>query len=225
MFAKIFTQIFDSSIAEDYQTRHVFEDLLKLCDINGVVDMTPEAIARRTKVPFEIVTRGIAELEKPDARSRNPAHGGARIVRLDEHRDWGWFVVNYEHYRAIASEDQRREKTRLRVQRYREKEKRTVTPRNASNAMQRQRQKHNDKASAPTKTSKLSARQKEFADRFETALGNQWTNDAGKWIKRIKSAPGKCERVIAEVESAAKEKRINTTPAQFTEQIWKEFAP
>ena len=65
MFAKIFTQIFDSSIAEDYQTRHVFEDLLKLCDINGVVDMTPEAIARRTKVPFEIVTRGIAELEKP----------------------------------------------------------------------------------------------------------------------------------------------------------------
>ena len=225
MFAKIFTQIFDSSIAEDYQTRHVFEDLLKLCDINGVVDMTPEAIARRTKVPFEIVTRGIAELEKPDARSRNPAHGGARIVRLDEHRDWGWFVVNYEHYRAIASEDQRREKTRLRVQRYREKEKRTVTPRNASNAMQRQRQKHNDKASAPTKTSKLSARQKEFADRFETALGNQWTNDAGKWIKRIKSAPGKCERVIAEVESAAKEKRIKTTPAQYGQQIWKEFAP
>jgi hypothetical protein len=40
MFAKIFTQIFDSSIAEDYQTRHVFEDLLKLCDINGVVDIT-----------------------------------------------------------------------------------------------------------------------------------------------------------------------------------------
>ena len=36
---------------------------------------------------------------------------------------------------------------------------------------------------------------------------------------------GKCERVIAEVESAAKEGRIRTTPAQYSEQIWKEFAP
>jgi len=228
MFAKIFTQILDSSLAEDYQTRHVFEDLLKLCDINGVVDITPEAIHRRTNVPLELIKRGIAELEKPDARSRNPENAGARIVRLDDHRDWGWLIVNYAHYRAIASEEQRREKTLLRVQRHREKSKHGVTPGNASNAMQRemQMQKNNtDKASAPTKASKLSARQKEYADRFETALGNQWTNDAGKWIKRIKSAPGKCERVIAEVESAAIEKRINATPAQFAEQIWKEFAP
>ena len=76
-----------------------------------------------------------------------------------------------------------------------------------------------------TKTSKLSTREKELADRIESALGNQWTNDAGKWIGRIKSAPGKCERVIAEIESAAKEKRIKTTPAQYAEQIWNEFAP
>ena len=85
-------------------------------------------------------------------------------------------------------------------------------------------QRESDKAFS-TKASKLSARQKELADRIEAALGNQWTNDAGKWIGRIKSAPGKCERVIAEVESAAKERRIKTTPAQYAEQIWKEFAP
>jgi len=36
---------------------------------------------------------------------------------------------------------------------------------------------------------------------------------------------GKCERVIAEVESAAREGRIKTTPARYAEQIWKEFAP
>jgi len=79
-----------------------------------------------------------------------------------------------------------------------------------------------------TKPNKLSARQRELADRIETALrthGNQWTNDAGKWINRIKSAPGKCERVIAEVESAMKERRIKTTSARYAEQIWKEFAP
>ena len=82
---------------------------------------------------------------------------------------------------------------------------------------------NSDKASAPTKANKLSARQKDLADRFEAALGNQWTNDAGKWIERMKTAPGKCERVIAEVESAARESRIKTTPAQYAEQIWKEF--
>ena len=34
-----------------------------------------------------------------------------RIARLDEHREWGWLIVNYEEYRKIASEEQRREKT------------------------------------------------------------------------------------------------------------------
>jgi hypothetical protein len=146
MYAKLFAQIFDSSIAEDYQVRHVFEDLLKLCDQNGVVDMTHEAIARRTNVPLEIIKRGIAELEKPDARSRNPDHNGSRLVRVDPHRDWGWFIVNYEHYRAIASEEQRREKTLARVKRHREKNK-SVTPCNAAvtainagNAMEKQKQ-------------------------------------------------------------------------------------
>ncbi|HTQ49625.1 MAG TPA: hypothetical protein VMJ12_02860 [Candidatus Acidoferrales bacterium] len=130
----------DSSIAENYQHRHVFEDLLKLCDLNGVIDATPEAIARRTNVPLEIVKAGISELEKPDPKSRNPDHHGARIVRLDEHRDWGWVIVNYAYYRAIASEEQRRERTLVRVQRHREKAKRHVTACNASNAMQKQKQ-------------------------------------------------------------------------------------
>ena len=75
----------------------------------------------------------------------------------------------------------------------------------------------------PTKPNKLLPRQKELADRIETALGVQWVNDAGKWINRIKILPGKCERVFAEVESAAKELRIRTTPAQYAEQQWKEF--
>jgi hypothetical protein len=226
MFAKIFSQILDSSLAENYQHRHVFEDLLKLCDINGVVDVTHEAIARRTNVPLEIVKAAIAELEKPDARSRNPDHAGARIVRLDAHRDWGWLIVNYHHYRTIASEEQRREKTLQRVQRHRDNLKRTVTPVNASNAMQMERERKYDKASGPTKASKLSAWQKELADRIEAALGVQWENDGGKWIDRIKSpkTTDKCERVIAEVESAIKESRIATTPAQYAEDTWGRFA-
>ncbi len=72
-----------------------------------------------------------------------------------------------------------------------------------------------------TKASKLSSRQKELADRFEAVLGNQWANDAGKWINRIKTDAKDCESVIGEVESAVREHRNVKTPAQFAEYFWK----
>lgn len=147
LYAKIFTQIFDSSIADNWKTRHVFEDLLKLADINGVVDMTREAIAARTRLPLEMVTEAIAELEKPDPESRTPDHEGRRIARLDEHRTWGWLIVNYDRFRQTASEEQRREKTKLRTQKWRGKRPEThsdapVTLGDASDAMQKQRERH-----------------------------------------------------------------------------------
>jgi len=74
-----------------------------------------------------------------------------------------------------------------------------------------------------TKATKLLIREKEQADRIESALGHQWTNDAGKWIGRIRSDPEKSDRVISEVISAIKERCINATPAQYAEQMWKEF--
>lgn len=52
-FAKIFPQIFDSSIARDLDVRTTFMDMLILADYNGVVDMTHDAIARRTNRPEE----------------------------------------------------------------------------------------------------------------------------------------------------------------------------
>lgn len=121
MFAKVFAQIFDSSIAEDHTVRHVFMDLLALADVNGVVDMTHSAISRRTNVPQEIVNHAISQLEAPDPESRNPCAEGRRIIKLDAARDWGWFIINYDYYHKIASEEQRREKTKSRVQKYRGK--------------------------------------------------------------------------------------------------------
>jgi hypothetical protein len=69
----------------------------------------------------------------------------------------------------------------------------------------------------------LSKKFRPTAKRFEDCLNSQWVNDAGKWVNRIKSNLEKSERVVAEIESAIKESRIKTTPAQYAEQIWKEF--
>ncbi len=96
-------------------------DLLILADRNGVVDMTHEAISRRTNRPIKMIRKTIEELEGPDPRSRTPDMNGARLFRLDDHRDWGWGIVNYDYFRNLASEEQRREKTRIRVNKHRRK--------------------------------------------------------------------------------------------------------
>jgi hypothetical protein len=123
MFAKVFSQIFDSSIAEDYNCRRMFMDLLVLADPTGAVDMTYEAIARRTNVPIEEVKKYIEELLKPDPSSRSKMSNGSRIVALDSHRDWGWLIVNYQFYRKIRDQEVRREYFRDAQRRSRAKRK------------------------------------------------------------------------------------------------------
>jgi hypothetical protein len=112
MFAKIFSTIFDSSIAEDYKVRHVFEDFLKLADVDGCVNMTVEAVARRTNVPLEEVRYAIGRLMEPDSRSQSKEQGGRRLMPVDPGRDWGWVIVNYHHYRDLMSAEELRESWR-----------------------------------------------------------------------------------------------------------------
>ena len=83
-------------------------DLLVLADRDGVVDMTLDAISRRTNVPEEIVAHAIAVLSEEDRKSRSHEELGRRLVPIDSHRDWGWQIVNYEHYRDIKDEEARR---------------------------------------------------------------------------------------------------------------------
>lgn len=105
-----------------------FQQFLVLADRLGVVDMTPESIARITTVPLEIILKGIGVLETPDPRSRNPNEDGRRINRLAEHRDWGWQIVNHAHYRAIRSAEERRDYMREKMREQRAKDKALPTP-------------------------------------------------------------------------------------------------
>jgi hypothetical protein len=102
-YARVFVQILDSSIAEDFMVRHVFEDMLKVCDMRGVVDMTRPAMARRFNVPLGELNRALAKLEAPDEHSRDGDHDGRRLERLDEHRDWGWRILNWGKYEQMRT--------------------------------------------------------------------------------------------------------------------------
>lgn len=100
-----------------------FQQMLILANQDGVVDMTPEAISRRTNIPLKIIAHGIAKLEQPDPRSRSGDMEGRRIVLIDSHRDWGWWIVNYQHYRELAKAEEKREADRVRIASKRESEK------------------------------------------------------------------------------------------------------
>ena len=111
MYAKIFASMYDGSLATrgPWEALITFQQLLVLSDRFGAVDMTAEIISRRTTVPLPIIKKGIEELERPDPESRGDAHEGRRIIRLAEHRNWGWQIVNYERYHKIRSAEDRKE--------------------------------------------------------------------------------------------------------------------
>lgn len=117
LYSRVFLRILDSSIAENFELRHVFEDFLKLSE-DGIIDVTREALSRRLNIPIDLLNAKIAQLEAPDPNSRDPEFEGRRIERLDEHRDWGWRILNWEKFesiktKAMAAERQARRRRRV----------------------------------------------------------------------------------------------------------------
>lgn len=110
-----------------------FQQMIVLADADGIVDMTPQAICAHTSIPIEIIEKGLRKLAEPDPFSRTPGEEGKRIVCIDEHRPWGWQIVNYLKYKHLKDSDEVREQNRVRAQRYRDKRNaasRCVTPSN-----------------------------------------------------------------------------------------------
>lgn len=115
MYGKVFASMYDGTLATKgpWQALVTFQQMIVLADRDGVVDMTADAISRRTSLPIEIINRGIAELSKPDDESRSQVEDGRRIVLLEEHRTWGWQIVNYAKYAALRSAEERRDYMRV----------------------------------------------------------------------------------------------------------------
>lgn len=110
MYGKLFEQMYDGTLATKgpWEALVTFQQFIILADQHGVVDMTADAISRRTTIPLKIIETGIEALEQPDGGSRSPELEGRRITRLAENRNWGWQITNYEHYRNLRSQEERR---------------------------------------------------------------------------------------------------------------------
>lgn len=111
MYGKLFRQMYHGTLGTvgPWQALVTFQQMIVLADQAGVVDMTPEAIARETTIPLDIIRLGITALEQPDPDSRTPDEQGRRILLLSPDRNWGWRITNYDHYRKLRREEDRKE--------------------------------------------------------------------------------------------------------------------
>ena len=123
MYVKLFASLYQGTLRGCSDEILVFTNLLAHADMNGIVDKHWRAIAEETGLSRERVEAAIAHLEAPDPESRSPEMNGCRIVKMDEHRAWGWQIVNYTKYRAIRSEDDRREQNRIAQEKWRNKQR------------------------------------------------------------------------------------------------------
>lgn len=132
MYNKLFTKILDSSIwLEPVTTRIVWITLLAAMDEDGYAHFSAiENLANRARVTVTECNAAVEALMAPDQNSADPEFDGRRIERVHG----GFIILNAVKYRSIFSNATRREQTRLRVRKFREKQagNANVTQGNAS---------------------------------------------------------------------------------------------
>lgn len=121
MYAKLFSKILDSSIwLEPNTTRIVWITLLAAMDEDGYAHFsTIQNLADRARVSKDEAQAAVHCFVNPDEGSGNPDHEGRRVEKVPG----GYLVLNAAYYRDMMNRDIQREQTRIRVQRWRNKQK------------------------------------------------------------------------------------------------------
>ena len=119
MYNQLFTKILDSSIwLEPTTTRLVWITLLAAMDEDGFCEFASAGnLAHRARVDVTECNAALLCLESPDMNSSDPDNDGRRIERVPG----GWMVLNARKYKGLTTRYKSKEQTRLRVQRFRER--------------------------------------------------------------------------------------------------------
>jgi len=115
-YTKLFSSILMSSIwEEDTDTRIVWVTLLALADQDGHVDGTVHSVARVARVSVEACQSAMDTFLNTDPMDRSGVMEGRRVI--PEHG--GWTLVNHKAYRHRMSEEDRKQRDRVRQAKYR----------------------------------------------------------------------------------------------------------
>jgi hypothetical protein len=125
-YTKLFNRILHSTIwREDDKTRLLWITMLAMANKDGVVECTIPGLADMARISLEDCEAALDRFQKPDKYSWSKEAEGRRITVVEG----GWQLINHAKYRDLLSKEDQREKTRLRVEKWRER--RAVTSRNA----------------------------------------------------------------------------------------------
>jgi hypothetical protein len=231
MYGKLFSSMYDGTLYGQWQGIITLQQLVILADADGVVDMTPPAIAARTSIPLDIIEAGLDQLSQSDKYSRTPTEDGRRIVLLDDDRPWGWRIVNYKYYRDLASREDKKEKDRQRIAEKRNKNNNVAECRNLSQSVADVA--HTDTYTDKKNTTAVSRPRHEYPDEFESVwtaypnrLGGNPKNRAFKAWNARRSEGHTPEEIAEGVERYARFcNATNKTGTELVKQAATFFGP
>ena len=109
-YTKLHASILTSTIwLESDHVRIVWITLLALANKDGIVQGSVPGLASVARVPVDKAREAITRLLSPDPDSRSHTVEGRRIEEIQG----GWRLINFEYYRKLHSEEQRKEYKRL----------------------------------------------------------------------------------------------------------------
>jgi hypothetical protein len=105
-YTKLHASLLTSTVwLEADHVRIVWVTLLALSNKEGIVQGSVPGLANVARVPVDKCREAIERLLSPDPDSRSGAEDGRRIETIQG----GWRLINFEHYRRLHSEEERKE--------------------------------------------------------------------------------------------------------------------
>ena len=116
-YTKLFNSILDSTVwLENSDTKVVWITMMAMANREGIVNASIPSLARRAGIGVEACQQALGKFLAVDPYSRTPDRDGRRIEAVNG----GWRILNYAKYRHMLSDDDRRERGRIRTQRWRQ---------------------------------------------------------------------------------------------------------
>ena len=101
-YAPLFDYIATGTLYGRWPDIGVWPIVLALADRFGRLDVTPHYLAGVLGLPVDDVSACMERFCEADPYSRTKDEGGARLKLIDDHRGWGWDIVNHGKYREKA---------------------------------------------------------------------------------------------------------------------------